>query len=99
MALTHSLTLSGTKVIVTEEATFSVGQEEVISDPLYVKVTWIAGDKQNLTFLVTCTSTKTNVILLTKKYSFQWDLSGPNPIKQAYQFLKSLPEFSDATDC
>jgi mannose/fructose-specific phosphotransferase system component IIA len=31
--------------------------------------------------------------------SFLVDLKGPNPIKQAYQFLKSLPEFSDAIDC
>ena len=30
---------------------------------------------------------------------FSFDLDGPNPIKQAYLFLKTLPEFSDATDC
>jgi hypothetical protein len=30
---------------------------------------------------------------------FPLDLDGPNPIKQAYQFLKTLPEFFDATDC
>jgi hypothetical protein len=28
-----------------------------------------------------------------------YDLDGHNPIKQAYQFLKTLPEFSDAVDC
>jgi hypothetical protein len=32
-------------------------------------------------------------------YSCSYDLNGPNPIKQAYQFLKTLPEFSDAVDC
>jgi hypothetical protein len=31
--------------------------------------------------------------------SFPLDLEGPNPIKQAYLHLKTLPEFSDATDC
>jgi hypothetical protein len=28
-----------------------------------------------------------------------YDLNGPNPIKQAYLHLKSLPEFADAVDC
>lgn len=32
-------------------------------------------------------------------YGFDLDLDGPNPIKQAYLHLKSLPEFADATDC
>ena len=31
--------------------------------------------------------------------NFEHDLDGANIIKQAYQFLKTLPEFSDATDC
>ena len=30
---------------------------------------------------------------------FVVNLDGPNPIKQAYLYLKSLPEFSDAVDC
>jgi hypothetical protein len=28
-----------------------------------------------------------------------YDLSGDNPIKQAYEYLKGLPEFAGATDC
>ncbi len=42
----------------------------------------------------------------TKKLPFDsvevtyfYDLDGSNPIKQAYEYLKSLPEFADATDC
>jgi hypothetical protein len=31
--------------------------------------------------------------------TYSYNLEGPNPIKQAYLFLKTLPEFSDATDC
>jgi hypothetical protein len=27
------------------------------------------------------------------------DLDGPNPIRQAYLHLKTLPEFANATDC
>lgn len=29
----------------------------------------------------------------------KYDLNGDNPIKQAYIYLKTLPEFSNATDC
>jgi len=32
-------------------------------------------------------------------YASAYDLSGENPIKQAYLHLKTLPEFSDAVDC
>jgi hypothetical protein len=31
--------------------------------------------------------------------SCDYNLDGPNPIKQAYLHLKTLPEFSDAVDC
>ena len=31
--------------------------------------------------------------------TYPYDLEGPNPIKQAYLYLKSLPEFADAVDC
>jgi hypothetical protein len=33
-----------------------------------------------------------------RKISFPYDMSGDNPIKQAYLHLKTLPEFADATD-
>jgi hypothetical protein len=32
-------------------------------------------------------------------YNCVYDLNGNNPIKQAYDHLKTLPEFSGATDC
>jgi hypothetical protein len=32
-------------------------------------------------------------------FAFKYQLDGPNPIKQAYEHLKSLPEFADAVDC
>jgi hypothetical protein len=28
-----------------------------------------------------------------------YDLNGDNPIKQAYVFVKTLPDFENATDC
>ena len=32
-------------------------------------------------------------------YSCAYDITGENPIKQAYEYLKTLPEFANATDC
>ncbi len=34
-----------------------------------------------------------------KQYYAPYDLTGENPIKQGYIYLKSLPEFSTAQDC
>lgn len=33
-----------------------------------------------------------------EEFSCDYDLTGENPIKQAYEYLKTLPEFSGATD-
>lgn len=32
-------------------------------------------------------------------YEFDYDINGANPIAQAYEHLKTLPEFSGAQDC
>lgn len=31
--------------------------------------------------------------------SCAYDMQGDNPIRQAYKYLKTLPEFAGATDC
>ena len=36
---------------------------------------------------------------LTAGHECSYDLDGPNPISQAYLYLKSVPEFADAVDC
>jgi hypothetical protein len=35
----------------------------------------------------------------TESYACTYDLSGNNPLAQAYGHLKTLPEFAGATDC
>lgn len=32
-------------------------------------------------------------------YTCDYELDGSNPIKQAYNYVKTLPEFADAIDC
>jgi hypothetical protein len=34
-----------------------------------------------------------------KNYACAYDLNGVNPIKQAYEYIKTLPEFAGAIDC
>jgi hypothetical protein len=41
---------------------------------------------------------KKDQILDSVSIEFPYDLNGPNPIKQAYLYLKTLPEFADAVD-
>lgn len=68
----------------------------------YCKVTTMTCDKLQgeAQVLIFSASPETGGLLLdTISRGFPLDLDGPNPIKQAYQFLKTLPEFSDAVDC
>ena len=62
----------------------------------YVKVENISGSKDNLVALVSFTSDK---IKGKKSYEFSPNLEGNNFIAQAYEYLKSLPEFVGAIDC
>ena len=38
-------------------------------------------------------------LLKEGREEFKIDLETPNPLRQAYLHLKSLPEFADAVDC
>lgn len=67
----------------------------------YCKVVQINGDKANITYDVVCFN-KTNDSItsaLKKQYNFIPNLNGGNFIAQAYNHLKTLPEFIGATDC
>jgi hypothetical protein len=55
--------------------------------------------KNKLFFHVRFYAGTDNPSFATTGFECPYDLEGPNPIKQAYQFLKTLPEFSDAVDC
>jgi len=34
-----------------------------------------------------------------RRYRFEYSIDGENPIKQAYEYIKTLPEFEGAEDC
>lgn len=70
---------------------------EVVANDVYFKVSNISGDKYTISFLVTGVSA--GVQIYSADYVFEPDLDGDNFIKQAYEYLKTLPEFVDAIDC
>ena len=99
MALTNFIYITGFKTINGNGFIYEVGEETVTTDPLYIKVVGVYGNKLNLTATLTFTSQATETVVATKSYQFPLDLNGGNPIKQAYEYLKILPEFTNAIDC
>jgi hypothetical protein len=56
--------------------------------------------KNTLQFWVRSYAASSDVPFFSEKAVFcSYDIDGPNPIKQAYEHLKTLPEFADAIDC
>jgi|LauGreDrversion4_2_1035121.scaffolds.fasta_scaffold91181_1 hypothetical protein len=74
-------------------------QEFSIFEDAYLKVTSFSGSKETISFALGTFKEKDGILLQKQEYVFAIDLDGPNPIKQAYEYLKTLPEFADATDC
>lgn len=64
----------------------------------YIKVNQIGGDKQAVVVTIGYFDKKDGLLLQTKQVDFVPDMDGPNFIKQAYLYLKTLKEFSNAQD-
>jgi len=74
-------------------------------DACYIKITKVeitdkAQMRADVSFFANVNSSASSHPLYVKSEAdMAYDLDGPNPIKQAYQHLKTLPEFADAIDC
>lgn len=93
MALNKQISLNG-NVNLEDNGIGGVASVSV-SDLVYIKVTNVNASKENAIAHVLFTSEN---ITGERRYSFQVNLDGDNFIKQAYNHLKTLPEFSGATD-
>jgi len=62
------------------------------------KVKSLSGNKESLSFIVSYIG---DVAQYERSYTFEPSIAdgSPNFIKQAYLYLKTLPEFSGAEDC
>lgn len=72
---------------------------QLVAQDAYWRVNNVYGNKTNVTANVVALVETTNQILTVKEYEFSPNLEGDNFIKQAYNHLKTLPEFSGAVDC
>lgn len=65
----------------------------------YLRVENISITKEDISFSL-CKYVKNNTQYFDKAvYVSLYDINGENPFKQAYLYLKTLPEYADAIDC
>jgi hypothetical protein len=73
--------------------------DDVIFNNVYAKIEMISGNKEKIRIDLIYKRPLDEMIVLKQCYFFAPDLNGSNFIKQAYEHLKTLPEFAGATDC
>ncbi len=78
---------------------FVNGGIEVKVENAYLQISKISGSKDKIEFFVECKQSKDTTTFKTERYEFQPSLDGRNFIAQAYEHLKTMPEFAGATDC
>lgn len=97
MALKKTVSFTGTASLKTEDGIFSIGEQSV-SINAYIKVLSLNGGKEQLRILVGFSEGQKQ---FAKHYSFapSVESGASNFIAQAYEYLKTLPEFAGAFDC
>lgn len=73
------------------------GFDQVVEAPAYWRIDSIDGNKNSVN--IKANAYVNNVQVDGFSALFVPDLDGTNFIKQAYEHLKSLPEFAGAVDC
>ena len=73
--------------------------DDVIFNNAYVKVVALSGSKESMRIEVGTHKAVDGVVLDRQQYYFAPALDGKNFIAQAYDHLKTLPEFAGAMDC
>lgn len=76
-------------------------QHGLVANNAYHKVENVAiQNKDQMSFNVKVfVSKEQNLPFEMLAFSCVYDIQGDNPIRQAYKYVKTLPEFSDAVDC
>ena len=73
--------------------------DDVLFSDAYIKVESLMGNKSQFRVDVAIHKKQNEQIISRNDYLFTPDLNGENFIAQAYNYLKTLPEFAGATDC
>jgi hypothetical protein len=72
---------------------------ELVAENAYHKVVSVTANKQSASAHVAVFDKKDGVQLDSKFFEFHPMMNNVNFIAQAYEHLKTLPEFAGATDC
>lgn len=72
---------------------------ELVCNNAYCRVNRVDGGKEKAQISVEIFNEKNGTVIETLFYDFTPSMEGLNFIAQAYQHLKTLPEFADAKDC
>jgi hypothetical protein len=73
--------------------------DDVVFNNAYITVQTVFCTKSDMSMNVLIYKEQNGLVIDAKQYFSSLDLTGLNPIKQAYGYLKTLPEFEGATDC
>ena len=73
--------------------------DDVTFSQAYIKVNQLTVDKHQIIIDLVVHKFRNQQIVDSKNYLFAPDLDGKNFIAQAYEYLKTLPEFEGAIDC
>lgn len=82
-----------------QSLSMKVGSRSVEFDGAYARVSEYHGTKSRMSFVVAWSETLGTDMLRQDTYMCDLDINGENPVRQAYLHLKTLPEFTTATDC
>jgi hypothetical protein len=97
MALKKTIQTEGKSTVMTPFGAHSKGVEAVTIADAYFKVEEVYGSKELVTCVVSINANSGS--LMRVKHQFQPTMEGSNFIAQAYNYLKTLPEFANAVDC
>jgi hypothetical protein len=77
----------------------TINFKSIAVNDCYIKVWRIEGNKEQISFNVSYSANSNVDAFNGESYSCAYVLDGNNPIKQAYEHLKTLPEFAGSVDC
>lgn len=77
--------------------TSNFGEEQTFNNA-YIKVARVSGTKTSVSAVVEIRKEADGKLLHSESHVFEPSMSADNFIKQAYQHVKTLPDYSGATD-
>tara|TARA_R110000803_G_scaffold193857_2_gene256861 strand:+ start:169 stop:432 length:264 start_codon:yes stop_codon:yes gene_type:complete len=77
--------------------TSNFGEEQTFTNA-YIKVARVSGTKTSVSAVVEIRKEVDGTLLHSESHVFDPSMNADNFIKQAYNHIKTLPDYSDATD-